>query len=224
MKISLVSVVIPAFNNARYLYEAITSVKAQSYPAIEIIVVDDGSNDNTRDVVAGLDARYTYQEQTGAPSARNRGAELAKGDLLAFLDADDVWYSDKLQLEVDAFERNKELDMVFAHLEEFISPDCQAQGTRRVKEYAPGYVPGTLLIKEKAFWQVGGFADQERDAQFIDWYIQSQRRGLTAKLLSDIVLRRRLHQLSEGVRPRVVQSAIARHHAPVFKATVDLLR
>ncbi|HEY9773918.1 MAG TPA: glycosyltransferase family A protein [Planktothrix sp.] len=223
MKNSLVSVVIPAFNNARYLYEAITSVKNQSYPEIEIIVVDDGSNDNTKDVVAGLDARYTYQEQLGAPAARNRGAELAKGELLAFLDADDVWYSDKLQLQFEALERAPELDMIFGHLEEFISPDCEAAGVRRVKEYVPGYVQGTLLIKEESFWKVGGFADQERDAQFIDWYIQAQKRGLQAKLLSDVVLRRRLHQLSEGVRPRLSPST-SRVNIPVFKATVDLVR
>jgi glycosyltransferase involved in cell wall biosynthesis len=176
--------------------------------------------------VAGLDARYLYQEKAGAPAARQRGAELAKGEYIAFLDADDVWYSDKLHLQVEAFERNPEKDMIFGHMEEFVSPDCVASASRRVKEYAPGYVPGTLLITAEAFLKVGGFAAPNNNGDFFDWYVQSQKQGLDAKMLPDIVLRHRLHQAIEGVQPRVAGAPTHghRHVAPVLKSAVDLLR
>jgi glycosyltransferase involved in cell wall biosynthesis len=88
-----VSVVIPAYNYARYLPAAIDSILQQDYPAYEIIVVDDGSTDNTADVVAryGEKVRYIYQKNAGLPAARNTGIKAARHDFVSFLDADDLW-------------------------------------------------------------------------------------------------------------------------------------
>ena len=97
-----VSAVIPVHNGRLYLTDAIASVLNQSRPVIECIVIDDGSTDGTRDVVEQFGDRVTYirQDQAGVSVARNHGAQLARGDLVAFLDHDDVWLPDKLARQV----------------------------------------------------------------------------------------------------------------------------
>jgi glycosyltransferase involved in cell wall biosynthesis len=100
-----VSVIIPAFNSARFIAEAINSVLSQTRRADEIIVVDDGSADETRDIAAALPVRYIHQKNAGPSAARNTGIRSATGDLLAFLDADDIWLPHKLAVQAQAFER-----------------------------------------------------------------------------------------------------------------------
>jgi glycosyltransferase involved in cell wall biosynthesis len=106
-----VSVVIPAYNVEQYIGRAIDSVLAQTRRAVEVIVVDDGSTDETAGVIQGYgsDVRYIYQEKAGASIARNRGIEEAKGEWIAFLDADDEWLPDKLKVQMALMERNPEL-------------------------------------------------------------------------------------------------------------------
>lgn len=113
---SLVSVVIPCFNAARYLPEAIESVLAQTHPGREIILVDDGSTDGTPEVARRFGDRLTYhrQENRGAAAARNRGMEMARGDLIAFLDADDVWFPRKLELQLLLLSRRPALGAVYS--------------------------------------------------------------------------------------------------------------
>jgi len=99
-----VSVIIPAYNGAAFLPEAIDSVLAQDYEPLEILVVDDGSTDDTHDVLRPYAPRirYFYQENRGPSAARNLGIERARGDLIAFLDADDRWLPGKLAAQVAA--------------------------------------------------------------------------------------------------------------------------
>lgn len=108
------SVIIPAYNSATTLARAIDSVLAQSYPAQEIIVVDDGSTDRTFEVVAryGEKVRYIRQDNAGVSSARNRGALAASGDWLAFLDADDWYYPDRLRLHAAWIQEDAALDFL----------------------------------------------------------------------------------------------------------------
>lgn len=105
----LVSVVIPTYNAARYIEETISSVLAQTYPNKEVIVVDDGSADETESVVRGIcaaDSRVSFhklERNCGGPAwARNVGVDLATADYLAFLDADDLWHPQKLELQMEA--------------------------------------------------------------------------------------------------------------------------
>ena len=112
-----VSVIIPAYNRADLIGETLESVFAQTYRDYEIIVVDDGSTDNTKEVLASLAAagklRYTYQENAGLPAARNTGIRLAVGKYVAFLDSDDLFAPDKLEKQVAVFEAN--LDAMLVH-------------------------------------------------------------------------------------------------------------
>lgn len=97
-----ISVVIPTYNRGRWIAEAVNSVLRQSYAPREIIVVDDGSIDNTRDVLAefGYHVKYYYKENGGVSSARNYGVLKAEGEWVAFLDSDDLWYPEKLSVQV----------------------------------------------------------------------------------------------------------------------------
>lgn len=108
------SVIIPAHNSAATLARAVDSVLAQSYPAQEIIVVDDGSADETPEVAAryGERLRYIRQDNAGVSSARNQGAQAAHGDWLAFLDADDWYYPDRLRLHAEWIQKDASLDFL----------------------------------------------------------------------------------------------------------------
>ncbi|MGB3514309.1 MAG: glycosyltransferase [Microcoleaceae cyanobacterium] len=110
----LVSVVIPTYNNANYINSALESVENQTYSFYEIIVVDDGSTDNTYQVLQPyLDKiKYVYQENQGAAKARNRGIEISRGEFIAFLDADDFFLPEKLALQVGCFAEDSTLTMV----------------------------------------------------------------------------------------------------------------
>jgi len=127
-----VSVIIPTYNRAADLSRALDSVFAQTFPIAEIVVVDDGSTDNTREVVAGFGSRVTYvrQNNSGAAAARNRAIRIATGEWLAFLDSDDWWMPEKIRLQVEALHRNPEAILAYTSAW-IISPDgaremCQA--------------------------------------------------------------------------------------------------
>lgn len=114
----LISVIMPAYNSERFIAESIESVIAQTFTNWELIVVDDGSTDNTAKIVKGfssIDSRikYFYQPNQQMGKARNTGLQNSNGKLIAFLDSDDIWVSDKLKIQVD-FLQNKEVDLVFS--------------------------------------------------------------------------------------------------------------
>lgn len=109
MKDGLVSVIIPTFNRSKTIERSIRSVLNQSYSNLEIIIIDDGSTDETKVVVENIqDARvkYHFQKNAGACAARNAGIALAKGTFIAFQDSDDYWYQDKLNLQLKNMHRN----------------------------------------------------------------------------------------------------------------------
>lgn len=118
------SVVIPNYNNGATLARAIDSVLAQSWPAHEIIVIDDGSKDNSADVAAGYGdrVRYVRQANAGVSAARNHGARLATGTWLAFLDADDIYLPERLAAHADWIARDPGLDFLFAD-QDYRQPD-----------------------------------------------------------------------------------------------------
>ncbi|MDQ3634972.1 MAG: glycosyltransferase family 2 protein [Acidobacteriota bacterium] len=119
MSRKLISVIIPTFNRAKLLVKAIQSVKAQSYPNIQIIVADDGSQDNTAEIVAQFeDVEYYYQENKGQGAARNLGFKFAKGEYIASLDSDDIWFDNFLETAASALEHYK-VDFVFLNWTEF---------------------------------------------------------------------------------------------------------
>ena len=129
---AMVSVVIPAYNCGDYIGEALESVVKQDYPRLEVIVVDDGSTDNTKDVVAAFNSdrvRYVYQSNSGGPSGpRNTGIQHARGQYVAFLDADDIMLPGKIERAVQLLDREPALGLVFANFVKFDELNRQQSG------------------------------------------------------------------------------------------------
>ena len=112
----LVSVIIPTYNNFSFIRRAINSVFNQTWKDFEIIVVDDGSTDRTRNIIQEFENNIVYlkQENKGPASARNRGLKIAKGKYVVFLDADDEFLPDKLSYQGNFLEENPSIDLVYS--------------------------------------------------------------------------------------------------------------
>jgi glycosyltransferase involved in cell wall biosynthesis len=136
-----VSVVIPSYNNAKFLNECIDSVLTQTFKPIEVIVVDDGSSDDSIQILESYGTRITLikSNHCGASSARNQGIQIATGELIALLDSDDYWNTEKLADQVEHLEANN-LDLVYCGGISFNS------GEKKVREYEPIY-SGKVLIE-----------------------------------------------------------------------------
>lgn len=134
-----ISVIIPTYNRARCVIKAIDSALAQSHPASEIVVVDDGSTDDTESLLQSYRGRirYVYQENQGVSAARNTGIRHANGEWVAFLDSDDVWYPEKLKVQIDAL---RSLPGVIAHTANIYLPRPDG---RRITSFEAGGVPLT---------------------------------------------------------------------------------
>ena len=104
----LVSVILPVYNGARFLAESLESAVAQTYPQIEIVMMDDGSKDESASIGQAFPrVLYFYQENGGIAAARNAAIALAHGELLAFLDHDDLWAPNKIELQVAYCKRTR---------------------------------------------------------------------------------------------------------------------
>jgi glycosyltransferase involved in cell wall biosynthesis len=194
----LVSVVMPVRDGERYLEDAVRSVLDQSYSEIELIVVDDGSQDGTPGILRALapGVRSVRQAPEGTAAAVNRGIELAAGSFFAFLDADDLWTPRKLELQMAALADDPTLDLALGHVCEFQSPeldDPQSAGPRSSRDPIPGLSKGTMLIRRASFARVGPFSTAWDLGDFVDWYARAQEAGLKADMLPEVLMLRRLH-------------------------------
>jgi glycosyltransferase involved in cell wall biosynthesis len=192
----LVSVVIPVYNGSRYFLETLESVLSQTYRRVEVIVVDDGSTDGSGEVARRFApvVRYVYQPHAGIGAARNRGLEEAGGAMLVFCDADDVMVRDRLELQVGALEENPDVDIVYARMDEFLSPDIESvPGIRSPVQGAVMRSVNTMLIRREAFIRAGLYSTELTSSVELDWRMRAVEAGLRDVLLDQVVQRRRLH-------------------------------
>ncbi len=221
----LVSVIIPAYNAERYISQAIESVLAQTYQWLDVIVVDDGSEDGSADVVREYAPHVRYHRHTnrGAGATRNEGVALARGSLLSFLDADDLWTKDKLRQQVKILYERPDLDAVFGHADQFYSPELKDQLKTEVRcptEPIAGYIPGTMLIRKPAFLRVGQFRTERAVGEFIDWFMRAQELKLQVEMMPDVTTRRRIHDANQGLR----YDRAAADYSSILKAAIDRRR
>ena len=199
-----VSVLIAVRDGAAYLGEAIESTLSQSYRPIELVVVDDGSQDDTGTVALryGSEINYARQAPLGMGAARNRSVELSTGELLAFLDADDVLEPERLRRQASALARAPDLEAVFGRITEFIEPglpeDARAD-LRLPREGVPSHLVTAMLIRRSAFERIGPFAVDQPLNVGVEWYSRALDAGLRSEMLDHVVLRRRLHGANVGV-------------------------
>ena len=220
----LVSVLMPVYNRERYLAEAIESMLAQDYRPLEIIVVDDGSTDSSAAIAQryGDPVRYDYQPHGGIANARNRSLALARGEYLAFLDSDDLWEGGALAKQMEVIRSDPDLAMVFGYVIEFISPELDQETAAKLgchPEPMPSQGPGAI-VKAEAFRTVGPFRTEWQIGEFMDWQLRAKERGLKSRLLSEVVLRRRVHPSNTGVEQRDSRGDYLR----ILKASLDRRR
>ena len=193
-----VSIIIPVCNGERYLAAAIQSVLDQSQLPDEVLVIDDGSTDRSAEIAQSFSSpvRYLHQTNLGPAAARNLGIRHATGDVLAFIDADDLWMPDKLALQLAVLSANPAGDAVLGQVENFISPElAESEQNRLAKSAAQtgSFTIGTMTIRREAFLRIGYFDTRWRHGEFIEWWARAMRLNLAHAVLPDLVLRRRLH-------------------------------
>ena len=186
-----VSVIIPVYNGAATIGRALASVFAQTLPAFEIVVVDDGSTDNTPSVLAGYGdkIRVVREANRGLPAARNAAVAASRGELLALIDHDDEWLPQKLELAVAAMRADPAAALLYSDLivvneagEEFrrsqIGPDTAHAPTmdEMLTRIWP-ITPSTVVIRRDAFDRAGGFCEQLISAEDIHFWLLMREQG-----------------------------------------------
>lgn len=225
-----VSCVIPVYNGRPYVAAAIGSVLNQTSPPLEVIVVDDGSTDGTRNEVRrfGDQATYVHTDNAGVSAARNHGIRVSRGEFICFLDADDLLHEDKLRRQLPLLWTRPELDLCDCHTRYFWSAEL-APSVREAdprydhdfwKQVTHGHI-STWLVRREVFDRIGGFDEKLCFSEDTDWYLRLRDSGGITATLPDVLTYRRLHRHNITSENRADQiRALAR----VFKASLDRRR
>lgn len=195
----LVSVIIPVYNGEAFLSETLESVLSQDYPAIEVIVIDDGSSDGSAAILKGFATQLTLikQPNKGVAASRNTGMAAANGRYLAFIDQDDLWLPEKTRLQVQLLEAHPEIDYVLSRQHFFLQ-----QGTQRPSWFKPdllrgdhtGYVPGAFLGRKAVFEKVGGFDTHYRSGgDDMAWFFKAKDMQIPMMHMPEPLLLKRVH-------------------------------
>ena len=198
MSTASVAAIIPAFNAAQFLGPAIDSIVSQTVAVAEVIVVDDGSTDDTAAVARAAGRRVTLIQQPnrGRLAARDVGLAAARHPFVAFLDADDLWVPDKTARQLAVFAGRPDLDVCLGHYQNFwddeIADEAAAYRDHRLAQPLAGYIPPTMMARREVFERFGGFA-ADGATNDTTWFARAVARGATLETLPEVLLRRRLH-------------------------------
>lgn len=209
-----ISVIIPTYNGARYIRQAIDSVLAQSYSDYEIIVVDDGSTDNTAEILWPYGDRitYLYQSNQKLPTARNNGITASKGKYLAFLDSDDLFLPDKLEVQARYLDERPDVGLVASGWQ-YIDDDGWILSTSEPQEDRPitletilfgGLAPvHAVLLRREWFGRVGGFDPQFAYCEDMDLWYRLALAGCPMVWVEAIVCQYRIHTDNMSRSPEI---------------------
>lgn len=197
MSRSNISVIIPVYNGERFLEAAISSVLGQANTMLELILVDDGSTDGTPQIAArmGNRVKYVRQDNQGPPAARNHGLRLACGDIIGFLDADDVWMPRKLDLQLSILQQNTQCDIVWGRTQ-IAMPAGPIERSVSFASYGdPAYYASlaACLFRRRAFDRLGNFNIAQRHGDDLDFFARAKEAGLNIHRHVDTVLEYRRH-------------------------------
>ena len=200
----LVSVVIPVYNREKFIADALQSIFDQDYEPFEIIVVDDGSTDRTAEIALSFKkVRYFYELHhgvTGAAAARNRGLQETKGDLISFLDSDDMWLPEKTRLQVNYLQKNPDKDFVLCRFSNFIEKGAATPAwlEQRIKrnvadDHIASFIPSTLMARRSVFEKVGNFNTSFVLGDDTDWFLRAREAAVPMDMMLEVLLLRRVH-------------------------------
>jgi glycosyltransferase involved in cell wall biosynthesis len=214
-----ISVIIPAHDAAMTLGETLASVRAQSRSADEVIVVDDGSSDDTAAIATAGGAGVVRQANRGVAAALNVGLQAAHGELVAFLDADDLWEADCLLEHERHLAARADLAGTVGRFGEFACPTLSTDVAARFvpRENEPAWLAGGMLLRRWAFDRAGFLDESIRVGAWIEWIDRARHAGCTFQPVDQIVLRRRL-------RPGTLSQSAARNASLLAVARAALAR
>jgi glycosyltransferase involved in cell wall biosynthesis len=211
-----VSAAIPVRDGEAYLAEAIESVLVQSRPCDQVVVLDNGSSDRSAEIARGFApaVQVVSEPRPGIGAARNAAMRAAGGDFVAFLDADDLWEPRKIELQLAAFEARPELQLVFGHVVQFVSPALAAENALALTvppDPQPGLYIGAMLARRSAIEAIGPWAEDVRVSDGLSFLLRARELGLSEAMLPETVTRRRLHGENHSIHNRGERSEFARH-------------
>ncbi|MBI3784967.1 MAG: glycosyltransferase [Deltaproteobacteria bacterium] len=194
----IISCIVPCFNSRAYVAEALDSIFAQTYRPIEVIVADDGSTDGTLEVLRRYpEIAAVTQPDRGPAATRNLGLRRAAGELVAFLDADDLWHPDKLTRQYQCFVDDPELQYCVTHAQMFWSADLDDERDRLAdhprSHAVPGYATTTLLARRCVFDRIGLFDERLRFGDAVEWFIRASEANLKMMVLDEVLTYHRMH-------------------------------
>lgn len=200
-----ISVIIPAFNAGDTLEETLDSVHAQSRNADEVIVINDGSDDDTQEIATKhqLDPVVINTARQGASAAINEGIKQSNGELLAFVDADDLWMRNKLELQECKLYKTPGTGLILTYMEAFICSSmapATAQKLHFKNGPQPGFLLGTMLCHRHVFENYGDMDATLKTGYFIDWFDRIKTAGVGFHILPDVLMRRRIRSGTLSLR------------------------
>lgn len=220
MSLPLVSCVVPVFNGEATLAETLQSILQQTYPHLEILVVDDGSTDGTSSILESFAGKIKRMSQphAGPAAARNLAIRAAQGDLIAFLDADDLWHADKIRWQTEYLLEHPELQVSFTHVKNFWSPEAAEEKKRfesqnLVKLIHPFHLP-SFMGRRSVFEIVGLFREDLIIGEDSEWFTRMKTAGIKYDVLPKELVLRRLHaknltrDLAVATREEIQQRAL----------------
>lgn len=220
----LVSVIIPVKNGERFLAAALNSIFAQDYENFEIIVVDDGSVDNSANIARSYkEVHYIYQSHQGVSVARNVGIAVSYGEFIAFLDQDDLWIPNKLSIQITYLLDHPEIGYTLARQKFFLEPETDLPPWLKedflLKDQI-GFLPGTLVVRKSVFEQIGNFDVTYKIGSDGDWFARAKDAGIPMAILPEILLHRRIHSHNLSSQVQLIHSELLK----MLKTSIDRQR
>ncbi len=222
---ALISCIIPVYNGSAYIAAAIDSVLNQSMPVDELIVVDDGSEDSSPQILQQYSGklRYIRKDHSGIIQTLNEGLRAANGDFITFLDADDLWHIDKTKLQFNSLSDHSEVDICFCHIQEFVSPELPEHVKSQLsfrEEPLRGVGKTSAMFRKRCFDTIGFFSPDVQMGDFLEWYGRAMDEGIRSDMLDEVLTYRRvhLHNFTRKQRPLI------QNYTHILKKSLDRKR
>lgn len=217
----LISVIIPTKNGSSYIGEALRGIKSQNIDDIEIIVVDDGSDDNSAQIAESFGCVILKnQASKGYVAAKNAALKIAKGKYVIFHDHDDVMNQNALPQMLKELQENEEISAVMTQIQDFFSPELSEAERRKItirSEPYFGLFSGAILMKKEVFDTIGLFDEAIKTGEIIQWQNKMNENNFKIKKLNIISVNKRTHSSNLG---RIGKEEKSKDYAAILRAKI----